>query len=68
MEVKNRLKKVLEEKHMTQKELSIRTGLPEGTISRYVNHKRTISLENVFIIARCLGVELIDLIELEGEK
>lgn len=64
MELENRLKEVLEEKNMTQKELSIRTGLTEGTISRYVNHKRKISFKNVYIIARCLGIELIELIDL----
>ena len=65
MKLENRLKEVLEEKNMTQKELAIRIGVTEGTISRYVNHKRRISFKNIYIIARCLGIELIELIDLE---
>ena len=67
MKLKNRLKEVLEEKNITQKELAIRIGVTEGTISRYVNGKRKISLLNIFKIANCLNVPMEELIVIVKE-
>ena len=61
-----RLKELLEEKNITQSELSRRSGLHQATISKYANNKIEMSISNAYIIARCLGVEIIDLLVLEG--
>ena len=67
MKLKNRLKEVLEEKNMTQKELAIRIGVTEGTISRYISGKRKISLLKIYEIALCLGVPMKELIVVKKE-
>ena len=64
--MKTRLKKLLEEKKITQSELARRSGLNQATISKYANNKIEMSLSNAYIIARCLGVEIIELLVLEG--
>lgn len=60
---KNRLKEALYEAHMTQRELALRAGLTESAISRYVNGTRPISMEKAFVLARCLGIEIAELID-----
>lgn len=67
IKIKNRLKEILEEKHMTQKELAIRMGVTEGTISRYVNNQRRIGMLNLLVIANCLGVDVMEIIVVERE-
>ena len=56
----NYLKEILEEKHITQKELSIRTGIPRTTINRYYvkKNKRPMSLELAYNIALALDIEI----------
>lgn len=51
-----RLKDLLQEKGMTQRELADRTGLTEATISRYVNGTRRPRGEALLNIALTLGV------------
>ena len=67
MVITHRLKEVLEEKNMTQKELAIRIGVTEGTISRYISGKRKISLLKIYVIAQCLGVPMEELIVVKKE-
>ena len=67
MVITHRLKEVLEEKNMTQKELAIRIGVTEGTISRYVHGTRKLSLLKIYVIAQCLGVPMEELIVVKKE-
>ena len=62
-----RLKEILEEKHKTQKKLALRNGVTEGTISKYVNNKRKISLLKIYEIALCLGIPMEELIKIIKE-
>lgn len=66
--IKNRLKKILEEKKMTQSELARRSGLNQATISKYVHNKIEMSLVNAYIISRCLGIDTIELIVVERSE
>lgn len=59
----NYLKDKLKEKNMTQKELSIRTGITEAGISRYCNGTRKPRVEAIFYMARALGVDYIELMK-----
>lgn len=52
------LKKMLEEKHMTQSELAVRTGVTEASISRYCNGQRKISIDKAFDLAVALGIDV----------
>lgn len=67
MRIKNRLKEVLEEKHMTQRELSLRTGISESTISRYITESRKINVLNLLVIAYCVGVDAREILVIEEE-
>lgn len=60
--MKNRLKEVMHEKSINQKELALRTGYTEAQISRYVNGKRKGSVVAWALIADALGVTMDDLI------
>lgn len=56
MEFKDILCKILDEKGMTQLDLSNGTNITPATISRYITGKRKPSSENAKIIANFLGV------------
>lgn len=60
--MKIRLKEILEEKEISQRELSLRTGYTEAAISRYVSGARRGSIATWIIIADALGVKLDELI------
>lgn len=53
-----RLKAALEFRDLSQKDLSEMTGLPETTISRYVNNERTPRTDTVIKICDALNVSL----------
>lgn len=59
------LKQKLEEKHITQKELAIRTGIDKGSINYYCNKelKRGMSIENAYNIAMVLDLDIKEFIE-----
>lgn len=57
------LKKILEERHMTQSELAIRTGVTEASISRYCNGQRKISIDKAFDMAVALGIDFKEFVE-----
>ena len=63
--IKNRLKEILKEKKMTQSELARRSGLNQATISKYVHNKIEMSLVNAYIISRCLGIDVVELMSLD---
>ncbi len=54
----NKLKDILEDRCMTQRKLSDKTGISEITISRYVNGKRTPNVREAMLIARALNVSV----------
>ena len=60
--MKNRLKEVMHEKSINQKELALRTGYTEAHISRYATGKRKGSVVAWALIADALGVSMDDLI------
>lgn len=49
------LKKVLQKKGMTQKELSVASGIIESSISLYINNARTPGLESYKKIVNAVG-------------
>lgn len=59
------LKRKLAEKHITQKELAIRTGINKGSINGYCNKpfKRGMSIENAYNIAMILDIDIKEFIE-----
>lgn len=59
----NYLKEQLLKKHMTQKELAIRSGLSETTISGYVNEKYRPKLKTIYVMSRVLGIEAYELVK-----
>ncbi len=68
--VRIRLKELLEERNIKQKDLSIKSGIRESTISDICRGSRTvINFEHLAKIADTLGIEDIsELIELKVEK
>ena len=57
----NNIKKIMDEKNMAQKELSIRTGISHVTISCYMNCHCSPKLESIAAIAIALGVDVREL-------
>lgn len=62
-----RLNKLLKEKKMTQMELSKKTGVPQGSISRFDKNSRHEDF-HLFAISRALGVSVEDLFEVVIEE
>jgi len=60
MIVKPRLGEILDERNMTQTQLSTLSGVPQGSISRFDKNSRHED-EHVFRIARALGIRVEDL-------
>jgi putative transcriptional regulator len=59
----NRIKKVLEEKRMTQTWLSDELGKSFNMVNSYAQNRRQPSLEVLYEIAEVLNVDVKDLIE-----
>lgn len=59
-EFKLRLYKIMTRKHITQEELSERTGIPQSAISNYITGRRSPSFYNLDKIAKALGCSLDD--------
>ena len=57
MTVGERILELLAEKGITQKELSVRTGIPQSTISDWKGKKINPGSEKVMIICEVLGVD-----------
>ena len=59
-----RIKEVLNEKGISQKELSQMTGITEATISRYLSGEREkLAFHYVYAISKALNVNIVDLIK-----
>ncbi len=67
-----RIKEILQEKEISQKELSVLTGITESAISHYVKGTRVPRGANLVKIAKVLGTTVEDLLsgdkELDKEK
>ena len=66
METKNlnRIKVVLAEKNRTNKWLAEQLGKDPATVSKWVTNSAQPNLENLMDIARCLEVDLNDLVRM----
>ena len=62
MKITQRLLELISEKELSQKELSISTGLTESTISRYVNGERIPRGSNLVKLAKALDTTVDDLL------
>ena len=62
----NRLKVVLAEKRRTNKWLAEQLGKDPATVSKWCTNNAQPNLENLFEIARCLGVDVKELVRLDA--
>jgi transcriptional regulator with XRE-family HTH domain len=62
-----RLNKLLKERGWTQMQLSEKSGVPQGTISRFDKNSRH-EASHLFSIARALGVSVEDLFEVVHQE
>lgn len=61
MEVKNRLKEILESRGIKQSWLADRVGMTRGTMSNLVNNRYQTSIEFAFVIADVLDMDVKDI-------
>lgn len=62
MHLNERIKILMNEKHMTQKELAKSAGITEASLSKYMNGTRTPRIDVIVSISRVLGVTTDELI------
>ena len=55
MNIGEKIKKVMEEQNITQKQLAVRLNVQEATVSRYVNNTREPNAETLANIATALN-------------
>lgn len=60
----NRIKVMLAERMMSNKDLAIKLGKDPATISKWVTNTSQPSLENLIEIAKCLDCEINDLVRM----
>lgn len=58
MTIQQRIFKIMQEKHITQSELSKSTGIPQPTISDWKNKNKMPSSDKIIAIAKCLEVSV----------
>ena len=71
MTVSQRIFKILDERHMTQKEFSERTGIPQSTISDWRKKNTNPASDKILIICETLHVtpyELLSAVKEEGGR
>lgn len=68
MEFNERIKMLMENKHLTQKELASLAGITEASMSKYLSGSRTPRIDVVVNLANALGVSTDELIGNEIEK
>ena len=56
MTIRDRIFEKLEELNMTQKEFSLRTGIPQTTVSDWRKKKTNPTAEKIMVICKVLGV------------
>ena len=61
--IADNIKRLLKENGYTQRELAIRSGCNEATISRYIHNERQPSIKNLKNIALALGVSAGELVK-----
>lgn len=61
------IKLLMQENNYTQKELAMRTGCNQASISSYINNKQMPGLKKLKILAVALGVTVEELVKKEGE-
>ena len=64
----NRIKVMLAERMMTNKDLAKQLGKDPATISKWVTNTAQPSLENLIEIARCLKCEINDLVRTDSNS
>jgi DNA-binding Xre family transcriptional regulator len=64
----NRIKVMLAERMMTNKDLAQKLGKDPATISKWVTNTSQPSLENLIEIARCLKCEINDLVRTDSNS
>ena len=64
----NRIKVMLAERMVSNKELAEMLGKDPATISKWVTNTSQPSLENLIEIARCLKCEINDLVRLDSNR
>lgn len=62
----NRLKVILAEKRLTNKWLAKQLGKDPATISKWCTNNAQPNLENLFEIARCLNVDVKELVRMDA--
>ena len=62
MEINERIRMLMEGKHLTQKELAKLSGITEASMSKYLSGERTPRIDIVVNIANALGVTTDELI------
>lgn len=67
MNIKKAIRLALAMADMTQKDLSIKSGLPSGHLSLIINEKRSMTLTTLSKIAKALNMKASELIAL-GEE
>lgn len=65
---KHNLKTVLKELNISQSELSERTGIIKQTIYKYVNYKRTMTIDSLVIISKALNVTTDHILGLDNNE
>ena len=70
MEIKERIRMLMEGKHLSQKELANLSGITEASMSKYLSGERTPRIDVVVNIANALGVTTDELIgnNIEDDK
>ena len=70
MEIKERIRMLMEGKHLSQKELANLSGITEASMSKYLSGERTPRIDVVVNIANALGVTTDELIgnDIEDDK
>lgn len=63
MEIYERVFSILKDRGMTQKELSIRTGISQSTISDWKNKRVNPSADKLLILSDALGVSVYDILK-----
>ena len=64
----NRIKVMLAERMMTNKDLAQKLGKDPATISKWVTNTSQPSLDNLIEIARCLKCEINDLVRTDSNS
>lgn len=70
MEFNERIRMLLEEQHLSQKDLAKKAGITEASMSKYLSGERTPRIDVVVNLANALGVTADELIgnEIENDK